>query len=224
MGNWITLDTHHGKARAWEALPEGTPRGGLVVIQEIFGVNEHMRSVAERFAAEGYAVLAPSFFDLLDDADGGKPLELPYDNDGVKAGLDAVNAIGVEKSLVLVRAAATRLAGHGKVGTVGYCWGGSIALLAALRLGLPSVSYYGARNVQFLDETPKAPVMFHFGALDKSIPPEAIAAHREKLPKMETFVYPADHGFNRDVGHAYDPDSAALALDRTLKFFKEHLG
>ena len=75
MGNWITLDTHHGKARAWEALPEGTPRGGLVVIQEIFGVNEHMRSVAERFAAEGYAVLAPSFFDLLDDADAGKPLD-----------------------------------------------------------------------------------------------------------------------------------------------------
>ena len=224
MGNWITLDTHHGTAKAWEALPEGKPRGGLVVIQEIFGVNEHMRSVAERFAAEGYAVLAPSFFDLLDDDADAAPLELPYDNDGVKAGLDAVNAIGVEKSLVLVRAAATRLAGHGKVGTVGYCWGGSIALLAALRLGLPSVSYYGARNVQFLDETPKAPVMFHFGALDKSIPPEAIAAHREKLPKMETFVYPADHGFNRDVGHAYDPDSAALALQRTLDFFTEHLG
>jgi len=224
MGKWITLDTHHGKAQAWEVLPEGTPRGGLVVIQEIFGVNEHMRSVAERFASAGYAVLAPSFFDLVEADADAPPLELAYDADGVKGGLERVNELGVEKSLVLVRAAATRLASAGKVGTVGYCWGGSIALLAALRLGLPSVSYYGARNVQFLDESPKAPVMFHFGALDKSIPPEAIAAHREKLPRMASFVYPADHGFNRDVGHAYDPDSAALALDRTLEFFKEHIG
>lgn len=224
MGKWITLDTHHGKAQAWEVLPEGSPRGGLVVIQEIFGVNQHMRSVAERFAAQGYAVLVPSFFDLLTTDADAPPLELAYDADGVKGGLDRVNELGVEKSLVLVRAAATRLASAGKVGTVGYCWGGSIALLAALRLGLPSVSYYGARNVQFLDEPSKAPVMFHFGAQDKSIPPEAIAAHREKLPRMATFVYPADHGFNRDVGHAYDPDSAALALDRTLEFFKEHIG
>ena len=97
-------------------------------------------------------------------------------------------------------------------------------MLSALRLGLPSVSYYGARNVQFLDETPKAPVIFHFGAQDKSIPPEAVQAHREKLPQMATFVYPADHAFNREVGHAYDPDSATLALQRTLDFFSEHLG
>jgi len=224
MADWITLDTHHGKARAWEVLPDGPPHAGLVVIQEIFGVNPHMRSVAERFAAEGYAVLVPSFFDLLDGGTDAPPRELDYDNAGVQAGLAAVNELGMEKALTVVRAAATRLASHGKVGTVGYCWGGTIALLAALRLGLPSVSYYGARNVQFLDETPKAPVMFHFGAQDKSIPPEAIATHREKLPKMETFVYPADHGFNRDVGHAYDPDSAALALQRTLDFLKEHLG
>ena len=142
----------------------------------------------------------------------------------MKQGLEHVNALGVEKALEVVRAAASRLAPAGKVGTVGYCWGGTIALLSALRLGLPSVSYYGARNVQFLDETPKAPVMFHFGAQDKSIPPEAIQAHREKLPKMATFVYPADHAFNRSVGHAYDPDSAALALTRTLDFFSEHLG
>jgi len=224
MGNWITLDTHHGTAQAWEALPSGPARGAIVVIQEIFGANAHIRSVADRFAAEGYATLAPSFFDLLQEPAGAPPLTLDYDAEGVQAGLAAVNALGVEKALVLVRAAATRLATHGKVGTVGYCWGGSIALLSALRLGLPSVSYYGARNVQFLDEPAKAPVMFHFGAQDRSIPPEAIAAHREKLPKMETFVYPADHAFNREVGHAYDPDSAALALQRTLDFFKEHLG
>lgn len=224
MGTWITLDTHHGKARAWEVLPEGTPRAGLVVVQEIFGVNPHMRSVAERFAAEGYAVLAPSFFDLLDDDTDAPPRELGYDDQGMQRGLAAVKELGMEKPLALVCAAAAHLKSHGKVGTVGYCWGGTVALLAALRLGLPSVSYYGARNVQFLDETPKAPVMFHFGAQDKSIPPEDVAVHREKLPNMETFVYPANHAFNRDVGPAYDPDSAALALQRTLEFFKEHLG
>lgn len=224
MAEWITLDTHYGAVRAWHAQPEGTPRGGLVIIQEIFGANAHIRAVAERYATQGYAVLAPSFFDLLGEAPAATPLELPYDKGGVQAGLDAVNALGVEKALVVVRAAATRLAPAGKVGTVGYCWGGSIALLAALRLGLPSASYYGARNVAYLDEAPKAPVIFHFGAQDASIPPEAVQAHREKLPQMVTWVYPADHAFNREVGHAYDPDSAALALQRTLDFFEEHLG
>lgn len=225
MGEWVTLDTHYGPVRAWQATPAGKPRGGLVVIQEIFGANPHIREVAEGYAAQGYAVLAPSFFDLAADGSGGDtPLQLPYDGDGVAAGLALVDALGVEKALEIVRSAASRLAPAGKVGTVGYCWGGSIALLSALRLGLPSVSYYGARNVNYLDETPKAPVMFHFGAQDKSIPPEAIKAHREKLPQMATFVYPADHAFNRSVGHAYDPDSAALALERTLDFFSEHLG
>ena len=223
MGEWVTLDTHYGQVRAWQALPEGKPKGGLVVTQEIFGANPHIREVAEGFAEQGYTVLAPSFFDLVDGPEAD-PDALPYDQDGVKQGLERVNALGVEKALEIVRAAASKLAPAGKVGTVGYCWGGSIALLSALRLGLPSVSYYGARNVQFLDETAKAPVMFHFGAQDKSIPPEAVQAHREKLPQMATYVYPADHAFNRSVGHAYDPDSAALALQRTLDFFSEHLG
>ncbi|WP_338712815.1 dienelactone hydrolase family protein [Stenotrophomonas geniculata] len=223
MAEWITLDTHHGPVRAWQALPEGTPRGGLVVVQEIFGANPHIRGVAERFAAEGYAVLAPSFFDLVDGAEAD-PDALPYDAEGVKQGLERVTALGMEKALEVVRAAATRLAPQGKVGTVGYCWGGTVAMLSALRLGLPSVSYYGARNVQFLDETPKAPVIFHFGTQDRSIPPEAVQAHRDKLPQMAAFVYPADHAFNREVGHAYDPDSATLALQRTLDFFSEHLG
>ena len=223
MGEWVTLDTHHGPVRAWQAEPADKPRGGLVVIQEIFGANAHIREVAEGFAAEGYAVLAPSFFDLIDGTEAN-PDALCYDADGVKQGREHVDALGVEKALEIVRAAASRLAPAGKVGTVGYCWGGSIALLAALRLGLPSVSYYGARNVQFLDEPAKAPVLFHFGAKDKSIPPEAIAAHRQKLPQMATFVYPADHAFNRSAGHGYDPDSAALALERTLVFFAEHLG
>ncbi|MEE7548079.1 dienelactone hydrolase family protein [Xanthomonas sp. Kuri4-1] len=218
MGHWTTLDTAHGQVAAWHATPAGAPIGGLVVIQEIFGVTQHIRDVAEDFAARGYEVLAPAFFDLVQ-----KDVQLPYDADGVKAGLALVDTLGMERALDTVEAAAALLAPSGKVGTVGYCWGGSLALLSALRLGLPSVSYYGGRNTRYLDEEPKAPVMFHFGERDKSIPPEAVQQHREKLPQMETFVYPADHAFNRDVGHSYDPDSAELARERTLGFFAAHL-
>lgn len=235
MGHWTELETPHGQVAAWHVTPAGTPRGGLVVIQEIFGANEHIRQVAEDFAAQGYAVLAPSFFDLIE-----KDLQLPYDSDGVKRGLELVGQLGVDKAVDVVAAAAKALAAivesphmdvrgvardsHHRIGTVGYCWGGTIALLSAIRLGLPSVSYYGGRNVQFLGETPKAPMMFHFGERDKSIPPEAVQQHREKLPQMEVFTYPADHAFNRSVGHNYEPESARLARERTLRFFAEHLG
>ncbi|MBN6149653.1 dienelactone hydrolase family protein [Xanthomonas sp. AmX2] len=218
MAHWTTLDTEHGQVSAWHATPNGAPRGGLVVIQEIFGVNPHIRDVAERYAAEGYEVLAPAFFDPVE-----KDVQLDYGPEGFQKGRDLVGQLGFDKAVDIVRAAATMLAPAGKVGTVGYCWGGSVALLAALRLGLPSVSYYGARNTQFLDETPQAPVMFHFGAQDKSIPPEAVQQHREKLPQMQTFVYPADHAFNRDGGPSYDEDSANSARERSLAFLAEHL-
>jgi carboxymethylenebutenolidase len=116
------------------------------------------------------------------------------------------------------------IASAGRIGCVGYCWGGTVALLAATRLGLPAVSYYGARNVQFLDETPRAPIEFHFGARDPSIPPAAIARHRQALPGAPVHVYAAGHAFNRDVdADAYDPTSAALAFERTLAFFERNL-
>ena len=137
--------------RAWQALPDATPRAGLVVIQEIFGANAHIRHVAGQYAAAGYAVLAPAFFDPL--APG---LELDYDAAGTARGKALVDELGVDRAVDIVDAAARALAGYGKVGTVGYCWGGTIALLAAQRLGLPSASYYGARNVPFLDALFKA--------------------------------------------------------------------
>jgi len=218
MGHWTTLDTPHGQVAAWHAVPVGQPRGGLVVIQEIFGVNEHMRQVGDDFASAGYEVLVPAFFDLVE-----KDAELPYDGDGSARGKQMVATLGMDKAVDVVQAAAAVLAPAGKVGTVGYCWGGTVALLAAIRLGLPSVSYYGARNTQYLDQPPRAPVMFHFGTLDRSIPPEAVQAHREKLPQMPVYVYPADHAFNRDVGPHWDPDSAQLARERTLAFLADQL-
>ncbi|MCD9086563.1 dienelactone hydrolase family protein [Stenotrophomonas sp. SY1] len=218
MPQWITLPTAFGPVRAWQALPEGTPRAGLVVIQEIFGANAHIRHVAEQYAAEGYAVLAPDFFDLLQPG-----LELDYDADGVAQGKALVTELGVDRAVAVVEAAAEQLSQYGKVGTVGYCWGGTIALLAAQRLGLPSASYYGARNVPFLDNPFKAPAIFHFGDQDPSIPATAVAAHREKQPTMPVYVYPADHAFNREVGSHYHAPSAELARERTLAFFSENL-
>jgi carboxymethylenebutenolidase len=135
MGHWITLETARGQVAAWHATPVSAPKAGLVVIQEIFGANAHIRSVAEGFAAEGYEVLAPAFFDLVE-----KDAELAYDAAGTDRGRALVDALGVDAALEVVDAAARALASAGKVGTVGYCWGGSIALLSALRLGLPSVS------------------------------------------------------------------------------------
>ncbi|HEX7801918.1 MAG TPA: dienelactone hydrolase family protein [Pseudoxanthomonas sp.] len=218
MGTWIEIDTPHGPIAAWKAFPTAAPRGALVLIQEIFGVNAHIRSVADGFAGEGYAVLAPALFDVLEHG-----VELGYDAVGIAKGRDLITRLGLEKALDMTASAADALAGQGKVGTVGYCWGGTVALLAALRLGLPSASYYGARNVPFLTETPKAPMIFHFGERDASIPPEMVEKHRQLLPQMPLYVYPAGHGFNCDVRADFDPKSAALARTRTLAFFDEHL-
>ena len=219
MGHWTKLDTTHGQVSAWRAEPSGTPRGSIVVIQEIFGVNAHIRSTAEDFATQGYVALAPAYFDVIETG-----VELDYDTDGIAKGRELITQLGLEAAVDITAAAVRELAKiGGKVGTVGYCWGGTVALLAALRLGLPSASYYGARNVPFLQETPQAPVIFHFGERDASIPPEMVALHREHLPQMPLHTYPAGHGFNCNVRADYDAPSAALARQRTLAFFSEHL-
>jgi carboxymethylenebutenolidase len=219
MGQQINLPTRGTQCiGAYLATPQGTPKGGIVVIQEIFGVNAHMRRVVDGFADHGYTAIAPAFFDHLETG-----VELGYNQDGVTKGLQMVGELGFERAVEDVASAAEAIASAGRVGTVGYCWGGTVALLSALRLGLPSASYYGGRNLSFLHEVPKAPVMFHFGEKDQHITPEIVQKHREALPQMDVFTYPADHGFNRDVGDQYDPASAELALQRTLGFFARHL-
>jgi carboxymethylenebutenolidase len=219
MGKQISLNTTRTQCiGAYLAEPAGKPKGGLVVIQEIFGVNAHIRSVADHFATLGYTAIAPAFFDHLETG-----LELGYDQAGMAEGKKLVTELGLERALEDVASAAEAIASAGKIGTVGYCWGGTVAFLAALRLGLPSVSYYGARNEPFLGETAKAPVMFHFGEKDKSIPPEMVEKHRQMQPQMALFTYPADHAFNRDVGDHYDEASAKQALQRTMAFFDKHL-
>ena len=218
MGHWIDITTSHGPVAGWKVDGPEKPRGAIAVIQEIFGVNGHVRSLAEGFAEQGYATLAPAYFDLIE-----RGVELGYDAPGIAKGRALITRLGLEQAADVTAAAAQALQACGPVGTVGYCWGGTVALLAAQRLGLPSVSYYGARNLPYLAETPKAPVMFHFGQRDASIPPEMVEKHRQLLPQMETHVYPAGHGFNCEVRADFDAASAALARTRTLAFFAEQL-
>ena len=219
MGEHINLPTAGTQCiGAYLARPAERSKGGIVVIQEIFGVNAHIRSVADRLAAAGYTAVAPQFFDYLETG-----VELDYTSETMARGKALVTELGMDRAVEAVGSAAESIASAGKIGTLGFCWGGTVALLAAIRLGLPSVSYYGARNLPFLDQTPKAPVMFHFGELDKSIPPEMVARHREKLPQMEIYTYPADHAFNRDIGAQYHEPSATLAWDRSMGFFAREL-
>jgi carboxymethylenebutenolidase len=221
MGRDIAFETPLGSIAGWRADPVEAPRGALVVVQEIFGVNAHMRSVVDGYAAAGYVALAPAFFDPVQ-----RGVELGYGEADVAKARSLVDALGFDKAVAIVDAAAQLLRGEGlKVGAVGFCWGGSIALLANLSLGLPAVSYYGARNVRFLDEPLRAPMQFHFGDRDSSIPAKDIALHREKLPDAGIYVYPAGHAFNRDIDPShYDADSARLAHRRTLEFFAQSLG
>jgi carboxymethylenebutenolidase len=221
MGRDIAFDTPLGSIAGWRSDPVEAPRGALVVVQEIFGVNAHMRSVVDGYAAAGFVALAPAFFDPVQ-----RGVELGYEDDDVAKARGLVDALGFDKAVTIVDAAARLLRGEGlKVGAVGFCWGGTIALLANLRLGLPAVSYYGARNVRFLDEPLRAPMQFHFGDRDSSIPATDIALHREKLPDAGIYVYPAGHAFNRDIDpNHYDADSARLAHRRTLEFFAQALG
>jgi len=219
MGRDIALDTPSGSVCAWRADPVAQPRGALVVVQEIFGVNDHIRSVVERFAAEGYVALAPELFDPVETG-----VELGYDAAGVARGRDLAAALGFDRAVGIVDAAARRLRGEGQhVGVVGFCWGGTVALLANTRHGLPATSYYGGRSVPFLGEPLRAPMLFHFGERDPIIPAADVAAHRASYPDAVHHVYPAGHGFNCDQRPDYDPASARLAHQRTLAFFAECL-
>jgi carboxymethylenebutenolidase len=220
MSHFITLNSASATIDAYVAEPTtSTPKGGIVVIQEIFGVNAHIRDVVERYAQAGYIAIAPALFDHVE-----KHVELDYDDAGMQKGRELVSQLGFELPMQDVAAAAAHIAAKaGKVGTVGYCWGGTVAYLAAIRLSLPSVSYYGGRNVMFVGEQAKAPLMFHYGAHDAHISAADRAKVQAANPDAPVYVYNADHGFNCDRRSSYDEPSAKLALQRTEAFFAQHL-
>ena len=217
-----------GEIGGWLARPEAAPLGGLVVVQEIFGVNAHMRAVTDRYARHGLLALAPALFDPVE-----RDAELGYDQAGFEGGRALAAALGFDRAVAIIAAAASQLrtllceeapAAPPGIGVVGFCWGGTVAYLANTRLGLPAVSYYGARTVPFLDEPLRAPMQFHFGARDHAIPEADVDAHRRARPEAELHVYDAGHGFNRDVDpHHHDEASARLAHARTLDFLHRAL-
>lgn len=218
MGHMIKLDSTT-PIDAYLAEPAGPSKGGVVVIQEIFGVNSHIRDVADRVAAAGYTAIAPALFDAVEPG-----VELGYDQAGMTRGIELMGKVGFERPIQDVAAAAKRIADAGKVGTVGFCWGGTVAYAAAIQLGLPSVSYYGGGNTHFVDQKATAPLMFHYGEKDDHISADDRAKVHAANPDAPLYVYPAGHGFNCDQRGSYDAASAKLAWERTLAFFAQHIG
>ena len=221
MGEFTQLMARDGhEFSAWLAAPTGTPRGAILVLQEIFGVNAHIRAVADGFAAAGYVAIAPSLFDRVK-----RGVELGYSPADLELGRGYVLQLKEDQLLRDMQACINVVKHAGGVAAIGYCWGGSLAYLAACELPVRcAVSYYGTRTVQLLDRKPRAPVQYHFGAKDKSIPPDSIEKIRAADPNGEFHIYDADHGFNCDHRAAYDAAAAQLARERTLAFLAKHLG
>jgi carboxymethylenebutenolidase len=223
----ITLTAADGfQSSAYVSEPAGTPRGAIVVLQEIFGVNAHIRSVADRYAAAGYLAIAPAAFDRIEkDVDLGYGPEDMKRGSALKAAVEALPPPGVLQD---VQAAVDWAAKAGKVGIVGYCWGGLLAWRAAEQVrGLSAaVSYYGGGMTAGSEpaRTPKVPVMSHFGELDKHITLDSVKAFERKHPEVEVHLYQADHGFNCDLRGAYNAGAAATALERSLFHFGKHVG
>ena len=210
-------------------MPEGQARGAIVVLQEIFGVNSHIRSVADRYAAQGYVAVAPAMFARV------KPdVELGYSDEDMKAGFalkTAVEALPEPGALRDVEAAvahAATLVPGGKIGVVGFCWGGLMTWRSACNLASVSaaVCYYGGGMTGELEASRQAlcPVLAHFGSKDHYISLESVEAFKKAQPKVEVHIYEADHGFNCDQRGSYNEAAAALAGERTLAFFKQHIG
>jgi carboxymethylenebutenolidase len=226
MGNFIDLKAANGFVfPAYVAQPAGAPKGGIVVVQEIFGINSHIRSVADGYASQGYLAVAPATFHRV------KPgVDLGYSPDDMGAGMAlkaAVESLPSPGVMQDIQAAIQHAAQAGKVGIVGYCWGGLLTWRAACMLdGLSAaVPYYGG-GVTTPDEVarvPRVPVMAHFGDQDHWISLESVEAFKRAHPDVEVHIYHANHGFNCDQRASYDAASAKLARERTLAFFGKHL-
>jgi len=223
MGAQIKLTAADGhQLDAYFAESNSPARGVIVLVQEIFGVNSHIRSVADDYAAQGFHVIAPALFDRVQ-----RNLELGYNPADMAEGMRAASQIGIDNALKDVAASLKHAQSQWpdlKVGVLGYCFGGSLAWLAATRLdSAAAVCYYGGLIAQHAAETPRCAVMMHFGAKDAHIGPGEIAKIRSAHPGLPLFVYDAGHGFNCDQRKDFEPRSATLARQRTLEFFRNHL-
>jgi carboxymethylenebutenolidase len=223
MGSKIKLKASDGhEFGAYVAEPKSPTHSAIVVIQEIFGVNSHIRSVADDYAGQGFLAIAPALFDRVEP-----DLELNYDSAGSTRGREVATRIGMDNALLDVAAAiqhAAQVSGITEVGVLGFCWGGTLAWLAATRFNPAAADgYYGGQIAKFAAEIPTCPVMLHFGTKDPHIGPEEIATIKQSHPDLPIFLYDAGHGFNCDQRKDYDTQSATLARQRTLDFFRTHL-
>ena len=200
----------------YEVHPDGAT-GAVVVIQEIFGVNGDIRSVVDRYAELGYRTIAPAMFDRVE-----RGVELEYDEDGVTVGRELRSQLDWNTSMLDVAAAVAHVSSAGPVAVIGYCYGGSIAWLAAHDQPIAAaVGYYGGQIHDFRDRAPAVPVMLHFGAEDAAIPLEGVEEVAAMYPDVAVHVYDgAGHGFNCDARASYDADASELALERTLAFIR----
>ena len=223
MGETIQLTAADGhEFDAYRAQPEGEAKGAIVVIQEIFGVNGHIRDVADGYAAEGYLAVAPAIFDRFE-----KGVDLDYTADGIAVGREfkARGNENLDNVMADVRAAWEAASGAGKVGITGYCWGGFVVWAAACRLDFDAAAgYYGGGILELNDETPKCPTILHFGNNDQSIPMADVDAISAAHPEVPVYIYDAGHGFNCDRRDSYDEESARTARARTLKLFAGNVG
>ena len=224
MGSTISLTSADGfQLSAYRAEAEGATRGAVVVVQEIFGVNAHIRSVVDRYAAAGYLAIAPALFDRE-----ARDIELGYTETDIETGRDiARGKLDFKTVLADVAAAGTVAREAGKVGVVGYCYGGLVTAGAAIELGDvfdAAVSYYGGGVVGLIDKTPVVPMIMHFGERDHAIPLEDVHKLDAAWPDVQVHLYDAEHGFNCDHRASFNPVSAAIAQARTFRFFDQLLG
>jgi carboxymethylenebutenolidase len=227
MSEWIKLKADDGQElSAYIARPTGQAIGALVVIQEIFGINGHIRSVADGYAKDGFIVVAPALFDRIEPN-----VELKYEGEDMQRAYSLYQKLSPETALLDIAAAYGWAKESGKgIGVIGYCYGGLMSWLTATRgetLKMqPSccVGYYPGGIGQFASEQPSCPVMLHFGSKDSHIGSDQVDAVRSAHPEVEIFIYEgADHGFNCDARASYHPSSAALARERSLAFLKTHV-
>ena len=212
-----SLDDH--LFEAYLSQPKGKPKAGLVVLQEIFGVNTHIQEITNFFADQGYLAIAPSLFDRSE-----KNVKLGYDEKSIIKGRN-LKSLCDKNALRDIEAVISVVSSAGKVGVIGYCWGGSLSWRIACENNNLSaaICYYGGDIPNLKELEPKCNVLTHFGELDQGIPIESVRLFKAAKPKVQTHTYPADHGFNCNHRRQYNETSSKVALDRTLKFLEKNL-
>jgi carboxymethylenebutenolidase len=219
MGTNVELAAGDGhRLAAYLTEPSGNVRGAIVVIQEIFGITSHIRAVTDQFAKAGFTTIAPALFDRVE-----RNVEVPYTD--VAKGFGYMQALKDPDVMLDVQSAVDRVSAAGAVGVVGYCWGGTMAYLAAARLKIAAaVAYYGGGINKYAADKPRCPIMFHFGERDTHIPLSSVEQIKAAVPDGIFYLYPADHGFNCTDRASFDAQSAKLAFERSVEFLHRYVG